>query len=179
MSERITLHLCNSSKKNQLDGSNNIEGVNSGKRWRVPEQYVSIYEQVSVTTTNELENCNISVMDNKPNIRRKYIYCTEVDSFIINGSTLHFETAAVLFNNKYSCNVHRSCKLVRRERCRRTKEASTQLYKCNCFSSEIVIQFRHFSSETTNIHSLQNFRVAVCIKKQFLSLFNNHFSRNH
>jgi hypothetical protein len=172
LSERITFQCSNI----QSYGNSKKETTgNSGKQFNFNTQNSNI-EKPADQPEDKMESCNLSLTRINARKMRRYIYCTEIDSFNVTSSTLQFETAAALFNNTYKCTVRSSCKIVRRERSRKNKDTSTQLYRCNCYTSEIVLQFRHFHSEKTDVPNIQTYSIGVFIKKQSISLFNKHFT---
>jgi hypothetical protein len=171
LSERIIFQCSN---KQSFGNSENASTGNSDEKLNFNRQNSNIEKRIEQPECN-MESCNTMVIDSNPAIKRRYIYCTEIDSFHVTSSTLQFETAAALFNNTYQCTVRSNCKIVRRERSRKNKDTSTQLYKCNCYTTEIVLQFRHYHSETTDVPNIQTYRIGVFIKKQSIPLFNSHF----
>jgi hypothetical protein len=127
------------------------------------------------TTASAL--CTTTLSHSGAKFTRRYKYCTHIISFTIHSDYLKFDLAAVEFNAKYKCNIQPNSKIVRKERCRKNVNCSTQLFKCNCCTG-VLLQFRHFDSDLTTSSNIQGYRVAVFTKKENIAMFNAHYSLN-
>ena len=105
---------------------------------------------------------------------RKYTYATEVIEFTVFSSFKMFETAALMFNKQFICNACPKSKIIKKDRYRRNKSCSAQTYKCNCCTTDVVLQFRCFNPEQLD---KQNYNVKIFIKSIVLEQFNLHFSQ--
>jgi hypothetical protein len=101
---------------------------------------------------------------------RRNTYSTEVFRFTFPDASISFHTVARLFNTRFACAVHSSCKLVQKERCRKLKDNTTQLFKCNCCTTTVLLQFRHATDITSDC------MVQVFIKNNMVDIFNCHFT---
>jgi hypothetical protein len=122
---------------------------------------------------------NNSVCHNAYTGLRRNIYSTEVYRITVSGTSLDFDAAAVSFNQRFVCNINGNCKLIKKERYRKYKNSTTQLYKCNCCTTDVILQFRHDVSSAINgifMDSLCNYAVRVFIKSKFTDKFCRHYT---
>jgi hypothetical protein len=147
------------------------------------------YEKRSTTTApqkintldNNISSChpvtNFSPLLHSTRAIRRSTYSTAVFRFSFPDSSISFDAVARLFNTRFSCNVNSGCKLVKKERCRKTKDNTTQLFKCNCCTTDILLQFRHSNSCIPYLFDFASaFTVEVFIKNNMIDKFNNHFA---
>lgn len=106
----------------------------------------------------------------------KHAYCTEVMKFTFtDDETLPFHTAATMFNRKFKCRVFPNCKIIAKERSRNNITYSTQNYKCNCCTSDVVLQLRRYNSVLRSDTTTNICVVSIFIKHKMSTLFHDHF----
>jgi hypothetical protein len=130
-----------------------------------------IPEQSALSSNTAQQDCYAGV--------RRNIYSTEVYRIKLSGTSVDFDSAAAFFNQRFVCNINANCKLIKKERHRKYKNSTTQLYKCNCCTTDVNLQFRHNDSSAINgvfAESSNNYVVTVCIKSKLSDNFCRHYT---
>jgi hypothetical protein len=110
--------------------------------------------------------------------QQKSSYSTAVFQLHLSTTNPNFDTVAKIFNTMFVCNVNTTCKVIKHERCRRIKNYTTQLFKCNCCTTAVILQFRLVHHTVTGAHKFNNLHIInVCIKDNMKMAFDNHFTR--
>lgn len=191
LAEKLTLVLSNHIDKpyRKYTSVSNIESTHSQDNYEGHLALVTngTYQvkgsQHTLKSENDIQIPQLPPVTNHVSILQSTIpstkactYCIEIISFTISDSCLKFDSAAQLFNAKYRCNMHVNSKVVRQERLRRNKGCSTQLYKCNCCTTDLLLQFRHYDSDIHHFSTMRSYKIGVFAKKKNHRLFNIHFS---
>jgi hypothetical protein len=110
--------------------------------------------------------------------QRKSSYSTPVFQLHLSTTDPSFDTVARIFNTIFVCNVNTTCKVIKHERCRRIKNYTTQLFKCNCCTTAVILQFRHIHQAVTDGHKSNNLHIIKVFIKDIMKLsFDTHFTR--
>jgi hypothetical protein len=139
-----------------------------------PVTTASMTEIINVSGTKNEHN-HPNKMKQRDNRNKKYTYSKEVTQITVNGFELRLRTAAMLFSKKFRCAVSERSQLIPKERLRKNKNCSTQSFKCNCCTTDIVLQFKNIDGNVTEGPEGNSYLISVCIKEKALQTFNLHF----
>jgi hypothetical protein len=131
-------------------------------------------EDINVHVGND-QQINRNNMKKSRTGNKKYTYSKEVAQITVNGYELRLRTAAILFSNKFRCAVSEHSQLIPKERFRKNKNCFTQNFKCNCCTTDIVLQFKNIDGHVTEGPHGNSYLVSVFIKEKTLQAFNLHF----
>jgi hypothetical protein len=107
-------------------------------------------------------------------------YSIEVFQVSFSVASENFDSAAAQFNKNFICNISNNCKIIKKERYRKTQLGTSQLYKCNCCTTDVILQFQHRNPDNMLEMFPQtqcSYVVQVFIKNNMTDKFRQHFRR--